>query len=221
MAQRPSFLFFLLVLLLESCASLPDPQTPEDSLVIGYFSLYFPDEYFNSGQSVIVRNIELDIRDLTTGRWIVRFLSDGNFQFLAHGGDTYSLVSSRANLLNGSMRYVFGPRPINLRIDPVPGKVLSLGKIQLNYRPVEDSFTFHPKIDFSIRGGGGGGGMSGTPRTFGGGGAAVIGQAFNVSISQTWDDADLLSYMKRVAPTTPWLFRDILDVKMEAQPGAP
>jgi hypothetical protein len=199
---------------------LPGPQTPKDSLVIGYFSLYFPGEYFNSGKSVINSNIELDIRDVTTGRWIFRFLSGGYFQFLAHGGDTYSLVTSRANLLNGSMHYVFGPRPISLKIDPVSGKVLSLGKIQLNYSAVrEESSVFHPRIDFSIRGEGGG--TSGNPPTASGGGPSVIGKAFSVSISQTWDDAGLLSYMRRVDPTSLWLSRDIVDVKMEVQPDAP
>ena len=204
--------------LLVSCASLPAPQTPQDSLVVGYFSLYFPDEYFNSGLTRIDRDIELDIRDITTGRWILRLVYGGPFQFVAHAGDTYVLESSRANLLNGSMRYVFGPRPIELKIDPDPGKVVSVGTIQLTYSPVKESpTTFHQRIDYSVRMGG----MGGLSPLNSGGGQTVVDQAFDVSISQTFDDAGLLSYLKQVDPASQWLSREVQDVKIPAPAAAP
>ena len=206
------------VVLLAGCASNPRPSAQGDSLVIGYFSLYFPDEYFNSGLTRIERDIELDIRDITSGRWIVRLVYGGPFQFVAHAGDTYVLESSRANLLNGSMRYVFGPRPIGLKIVPDPGKVVSLGTIQLTYNPVKESPTaFHQRIDYSIRMGG----MGGPSPLNAGGGRAVVDQAFDVSISQTFDDAGLLSYIPQADLSSPWLSREVQDVKVPSPAATP
>ena len=216
--MKKLFVLAILAALLASCASLPSPQNPQDSLVVGYFSLYFPDEYFNSGLTRIDRDVELDFRDITSGRWILRLVYGGHFQFLAHAGDTYVLESSRANLLNGSMRYVFGPRPIGLKIDPDPGKVVSLGTIQLTYNPVKESpTTFHQRIDYSVRMGG----MGGLSPLNSGGGQTVVDQPFDVSISQTFDDTGLVSYLRQVDPSSPWLSRQIQDVKIPAPAAKP
>jgi len=204
-------------LLLLSCSSLPAPQAPGDSLVIGYFSMIFPGEYFDSALTTIDSNIELDFRDLTTGHWVLQFLNGGHFRFLARGGHTYELVNSRAHLENGSRTYIFGPRQIGLKIEPSPGKVLSLGRIQLTYTRSKDTFTFHPEVDYEIRSAGGFSGLS--P-----GLASSMTRnvaAYDVSPSQTWDDTDLRTYMKKLDPSSPWLSRDIVHVAIATPSLAP
>jgi hypothetical protein len=52
--------------LLGSCASIPAPESPDDSLVIGYMALDFPDGYFEEGRRTIASGINLSIRQLAT-----------------------------------------------------------------------------------------------------------------------------------------------------------
>lgn len=181
--------------------------------MIGYFTLNFPGEYFDSGQSIIDSNIELDFRDVTTGHWVLCFVSGGHFQFLARGEDTYVLVSSRANLENGSRRYVFGPRPIGLKIEAVPGKVLSLGEIRLIYDNARDMFPGYASIDYEVRSSGGMSGLShGLAES-----ASRKDLVYDVSISQKLDDAELRLFMKRLNRESSWIARDIVDVRLEAR----
>jgi len=194
-----------------ACASLPAPGSPDDSLVIGSFSLYFPEGgYFDSGVWEIDRGIELDAQDLTTGQWIPMFLSGGDFWFLAHSGDTYEIVSARAEVEFGSRTYVFGERKIGLKIDAQAEKVLSLGEIRLTYNKVKDTWSFHPKIDYEIRSAGG---MQGASPAL----AEAMTrseEAFDVVVSQKLDDKNTQSTLKRIDPASPWLSRDIVDVKL-------
>ena len=203
--------------LLASCSSLPGPHSPEDSLVIGSFSMYFPGGFFDTAQSSLDGNIELDFRDVTTGHSVVKFLYNGHFAFLARGGDTYELVSSRANLLNGSRRYILGPRTIGLKIEPSPGQTLYLGNVTLTYTQMKDTLSVHPEVDYETIAMGSSAGMS--PNVVG----ANIrdDKYYDVSVSQTWDDTALLSYMKKQDPSSPWLSRGVVDVKTASSPASP
>jgi len=209
-------LLFLGLLLLVSCASLPSPSSPSDSLVIGFFTLYFPGGYFDTPQTNIERDVELDFRDVTTGKRFSTFTIGGTFKFLAHGNDAYTLVRSRANLLNGSRRYIIGPRAVGLEIAPSPGKVLYVGNIQLTYSHPPGTPVLYPELDYEIRAEGG----PGVSSEVGGEGIIKTVESYNVTITRTWDEAALREYMKRIDSSSSWLSRDIVDVKQgNTSPG--
>ncbi|HVP18611.1 MAG TPA: hypothetical protein VMU36_06405, partial [Spirochaetia bacterium] len=118
--------------------------------------------------------------------------------------------SSRANLENGSRRYVFGPRLLNLKLEPEPGKVLFVGQLQLTYKRAADTLAFRPEIDYEVRSFGG---MAGVSPGFVEA-VSKLDRTYDVTLSQKIDDTELLSYMKRVDPSSPWLSRDIVDFKI-------
>ena len=148
-AMKKLFVMLAISVLLASCSTLPGPHTADDSLVIGYFSLYFPGGFFDTGQSSVNSGIELDFRDITTGGSFAKFLYNGHFAFVARGGDTYELVSSRADIADGgSLSYILGPRAINLRIEASPGRVLYLGNVTVTYTEMKDTLAFRPEVDY-------------------------------------------------------------------------
>lgn len=133
---------FLGASLLVSCVALPKPETESDSLVIGFFSLVFPGGYFSSPLTTIDRGVELDFRDVTTGRWHVEFTIGGTFKFIAHGGDRYALISSRASLLDASRRFIMGPRAIKLEIPSSPGRYCTWGTFSSRTPPLPTCLHF-------------------------------------------------------------------------------
>ena len=204
------------LLLLASCASLPSPGSPSDSLVIGFFTLHFPGGYFDTQQTIIERDLELDFRDVTTGRNFSLFPVGGTFKFLAQGNDAYRLVTSRASLENGTRRYIIGPRAVGIDFQASPGKVTYVGDIQLTYSHSPGMPVLYPELDYEIRAEGEGGFLSDN----GGGVVIKTVESYNVAIARKSDEKALREYMKRVAPDSPWLSRDIVDMKQgNDQPG--
>lgn len=53
-----------------------------------------------------------------------------------------------------------------------------------------------------------------------GGGASYLDRPYDVTMSQTWDESRLRDYMKRIDPASPWLSRDIVDVKLKNPSGS-
>ncbi len=204
-------LFFLL-----SCSTLPGPNSPDVSLVIGTFSMSFPGKFFDTQHTVINSDIELDIRDVTAGRTFSKFLYNGHFAFLAQPGHTYELAGSRANMLDGSRRYILGWRPIGLKIEPSAGRVLSLGNVTMTYAAQKDTLAFRPEVDYELIAMG----SSAEGTSPGAVGAHIKDDKYyDVSVSQAWDDAALQSYMKEQNPSSPWLSREIVDVNKPAAPS--
>ena len=107
-------------------------------------------------------------------------------------------------------RYIFGPRHLGIRIAPSPGKVLSLGNIRLEYTRNKDTWAVHPEIDYEVKNMGGMGGV--TPSVA----ESMIKTdvAYDVSLSQQFDDNAVRSFMKKLTPSSPWLSRDIVDAKI-------
>lgn len=58
-------LFLVAVLDVLSCAGIPKPETPQDTLIIGSFVLDFPDGFFDDPSRAITSGIELTITNTT------------------------------------------------------------------------------------------------------------------------------------------------------------
>jgi hypothetical protein len=131
----------LLLSLLLSCASSPAPENPEDSLVIGYFVLDYPDGYFDKPKRTFSSGITIYLTNQSTGRSFWVSTSGGYYQFLSNGTDTYSLDRYK-HVVEGSTT----SGTFNRRFTAKPHSVVYLGHSTLTYARPRQSVKTDVKV---------------------------------------------------------------------------
>jgi len=125
----------LIVLLILSCASIPQPHTPDDTLVIGSLVLDFPDGFFDYPPRTITSGIELVITNKTEGyAFSVRTFKDGYFCFVSNGHDSFSLDRFSYERKEQSWQQVTLKSALGIPVTLSPGRVRYLGKLTIAYR---------------------------------------------------------------------------------------
>ncbi len=84
----------LLALTAASCASIPTPaQNSDESLVIGYLVVDFPDGYFSAPPRSLDQGVWVELTNTTKNqKFKVQTGEDGCFYFLSNGRDSYSIT---------------------------------------------------------------------------------------------------------------------------------
>jgi hypothetical protein len=174
-----------IAVLLFSCASLPEPESQGDSLVIGNLILDFPDGFFNQSRRTITSGVNIRLANLTKGtKFMLTTSPPGYFFFLTNGTDEFELESFeyRTEALGG--RYNLGRTPMEIRIRNTPDKVIYLGHIKRSYTL--------PKLVKSN--------MEGSRTSWN----------FEVKWSGTWDQEALRLYIAEISPDSPWLTHEVM-----------
>lgn len=126
MKKRIAILGLLPLLL--SCASFPEPEAPENSLVIGYLVLDYPDGYFEHGRRTFTSGITVNLTNQASGRKFWLTTSNGFFHFLSNGTDSYTLdtykLSVEGATSEGRLKRSFTTKPHS---------VVYLGHLTLTY----------------------------------------------------------------------------------------
>jgi hypothetical protein len=165
-----------------SCASLPEPEGPDTALVIGSFTMAFPDGFFGGVPRTFTQGAKLYFANLRTSKSF-SILSDsrGYFSFLSNGTDEYAFVGGEMKLNETGRQSSFGGRVMR-RFPTVPGKVVYLGHFTL-------SFT-HPQ------------------KTAKQANKAIIWNYEEV-VDLEWRDEELQQYLAAKSPDSAWLQREL------------
>jgi hypothetical protein len=204
-------LLVCVVALFASCAGLPPTDSSQASLVIGSISLDFPGGFFNAGAREITDAVELNVQNVTTKTEFSVYSRSGYFWFPANGSDEYILESCQFSQTVGSNATVLGEQKIGAKIPATPGNILYVGDISFTYTYVADSATSlrvdRPQPDYTVFVGGTSMGPQGTH------GAERRDYMYSVTMGRQWNDQALQERIKSIAPGSPWLSRQIVDLK--------
>ena len=128
--------------LLLSCASIPDAEKPDDSLVIGTLSLDFPNGFFDRAESRTVQSyIQITIKNVTHGTsFTVPTSQDGHFAFLSNGSDSYDVDSYDVEVRLTDGKYHLQGR-LNFSFTARPKVIFFIGDLTVTYvRPQRAEF---------------------------------------------------------------------------------
>lgn len=133
---KTAFYGYIIVALLLSCATspppLPEPEKFSDSLLIGAFSVEFPDGYRAGAVSfaaatTFVEGVSLYFRNVTRDEdFVVEVDSSGYYHFLSNGTDEF-LLRGFSYLGETARRITLISGEINIHIDNMPGSLIYLG----------------------------------------------------------------------------------------------
>jgi hypothetical protein len=169
--------------LLAGCASLPVPESPEDSLVIGYFVLDFPDGFFEQNRHTFTSGVTLNFINETTGKKFWLITSEGYFQFLSNGTDSYAFESYKLETSNGSVN-----GGIDKKFAAKPHSVLYLGQLTLIY--AKPKKTYKTSMDLK-----------------------TVYWEFQNSSNFAYNEEELRGYLQGKDPQCPWLEYEVARVR--------
>jgi hypothetical protein len=192
--------------LLISCATVPEPTSPQEYLVIGRFSLDCPTGFFGSAIWRIDSQVKLVFRDVESGTLHRVYTDRGWFAFVGSGRGGYTLESSSYASSIGTPEFVLGPRSLSIWNCAEPGKVIYLGEIRMVY--VRRAIQVGPpgrldQPDYKVVEGWGMGSptaMSGPP--------ARVNETYDVTLDRRWDTAAAAAHLGLVSPASTWRSRD-------------
>ena len=177
------------ILAILSCAGIPNPKSPDETLVIGSLLLDFPDGFFDYPPRTIASGVEISMVNTTENyAFVVRTGPNGYYTFISNGHDTYSLeryhyeetiVSQRVNMQG----------KLNVPVSVSPGKVRYVGALTITYaRPSRSNKE------------------------------AVKANLWNFETSATWKyrQDEMIDYIKSMDPESQWLSLEI-DIKTGLQ----
>jgi hypothetical protein len=166
--------------LLSACASIPSPESPDDSLVIGYFALDFPDGFFDKGRRTITSGVTLNFVNQTTGRkfWITT--SNGYYQFLSNGTDSYTFASYKIESDRATVQST-----VDKTFATKPRSVVYLGHLTLIYaKPKQTHKTsMDQKSNY---------------------------WNFDTTANFLYNEGELRSYLREKDPDSPWLEYEVV-----------
>jgi len=170
--------------LLFSCASMPAPEGPDDSLVIGYFALDFPEGFFEQSKRTFTSGVTLNIKNETTGGRFRLTTSKGYFQFLSNGSDSYLIEEYSFQERDQSGRYgVKGE--VNRKFSTRTHSVVYLGHLTVVYTKPKATHKTSADLKSNY-------------------------WAFKTSDDFKYNEGELLSYLRDKDPECPWLEYEVV-----------
>jgi len=193
----------VLAFALSACATIPEPKSAGDSLVIGSAALEFPDGFLGQPARTIGSNLLLHFLDLTNGRRFARLAVDGYFYFRGSGDDRYMLESYEYSTQDYTGEYNLDDS-IGQEFPSVPGKLVYVGRLAVRYEKprISSRVTFAQVIGFDD------GGLFGALKSEGFSPIHRMEPAYwqyDRTIERSWDDSALLAYLRDKDPRSPWL----------------
>ena len=163
-----------------ACASIPAPEGPDDSLVIGCFTLDFPDGFFDQTKRTITSGVTLNFINETTGKkfWITT--SDGFYQFLSNGTDSYLFDSYHLQSSGGSVGGEF-----NKNLPLKPHCVVYLGHMTVIYAKPQK--THKTSMD-----------------------EKTVYWNYERSVKMLFNEGELRTYLSSKDPQSPWLDYEVV-----------
>jgi opacity protein-like surface antigen len=190
--RRTLALAAVAALLLGSCASAPEPQGTQDSLVSGYITLDFVDGFFNMGPRVLKSGLSVAFEKEGTGETVTaRTDSEGLFAFATGGGGRWVLRSIRYEEKVADNTFTGGPN-LGFSFDVEPGSIAYIGDLTVVYADPEQ--TAH-----STRG-------STKTRSYN----------YDISLRHTHEVGRFSSYLETKFSESAWLGRPIQEVKLQS-----
>ncbi len=166
--------------LLSACASIPAPEGPDDSLVIGYFALDFPDGFFDQNRRTITTGITLSFVNQTTGRKFSITTSNGYYQFLSNGADSYTFASYKVQSDRATIQSA-----VNKTFAAKPRSVVYLGHLTVVYS--KPKATHQTSMDQKTN-----------------------YWNFDTSADFAYKDGELVGYLRDKDPENPWLEYEVV-----------
>jgi hypothetical protein len=195
--------------LLISCATVPEPRSPQEYLVMGRFTLACPTGFFGGATKSIDTGVQLVFRDVDSGSTITVSTMNGWFAFAGVGSGGYRLESSSyARSTNGREGFVIGPRNIGVWNCAEPGRVIYLGDMTLVYTPRNDTYGPRGRFDqpdYEIS-------MPDQPSDY----PVLLDSGsradwtYDVSLDRRWDTPAAAKHLVRLSPHSAWLSRDMV-----------
>ncbi len=166
--------------LLSACASIPAPEGPDDSLVIGYFALDFPDGFFDQNRRTITTGITLSFVNQSTGRKFSITTSNGYYQFLSNGADSYTFASYKVQSDRATIQ-----SKIDKTFAAKPRSVVYLGHLTVIY--AKPKATHETSLDQKAN-----------------------YWNFETSANFAYKEEELRSYLRDKDPENPWLAYEVV-----------
>jgi hypothetical protein len=179
--------------MLLACASFPEPQGTEDSLVIGSLILDFPDGLYDGLPQKVDINVRVTFRNVTRNERFHVYTKRGYFYFPTNGSDEFILESYR--ILQTRIEdtlYSFSDQRVELKVVNSPNRVIYLGRISVT--------CSDPRL----------------VREFGAGGGNRY-YRYGVSVTVQWHQDLLRRYLERRQPDSPWLDLEIVEYGRNSQ----
>jgi hypothetical protein len=192
-----------LIGLLASCASLPAPQSANDSLVVGRFVLSFPDGFFDQRPRTVDSWVLLHFYLPAEPRHFSVLTSyDGYFRFRSSGTGELILTGYNLTLSEYTNDYQTQYRladSLDQRFTIQPHEVVYLGEIAVNYtRPQQVNGESIGRESYAVQNN-----------------IGVTWQHqnwdFGRSIARSFDAQGLMKYLQEKGPRSPWLKYDIVE----------
>jgi hypothetical protein len=175
----------VVAVVLAGCASLPRPESEDNSLVVGYLVLDFPDGFFADRPRTVSDGVQVSFINTTQQREFTVRTTDGYFCFLSNGSDDYVMKTYKYETRsNSGHTTTVGGGEIMREISTEPGKVVYLGHITVVYGS--------PKRTRSL------------------GGDAQSFWSFDVKADSRWDLDSLHEYLVRRDSRGDWLEREVV-----------
>jgi len=170
------------ILSILSCAGIPNPKSPDETLVIGSLQLDFPDGFFDYPSRTIASGIEISIVNSTENYpFVVRTGPNGYYTFISNGHDTYSLERYHYEETIISQRVTLQGK-LGMPVLVSPGKVRYVGALTITYaRPNRSNKE------------------------------AVKANLWNFELSSSWKYRrdEMTEYIKSMDPDSQWLSLEI------------
>lgn len=193
MMRRTLLLLVAAALILAGCATVPEPQDTQDSLVSGYISLDFVDGFFNMGPRELTTGLTVTFEDQQTGRIVTaRSDSEGLFAFASGGGGSWILQSIRYEEKVADSTFTGGPN-LGFSFEVEPATIAYIGDLTVVYAAPEQT-------DHSSRAG-----------------KKTVTYDYDISLRHTSDEARFGEYIESKFSETPWLSRPIRQVALQAR----
>lgn len=169
-----------LLAFLVSCASIPTPENPDDSLVIGYFALDYPDGWFDQAKRTIVSGVTLYFTNQSSGNKFWLTTSQGYFQFLSNGADSYSLEGYKVTVDRST-----SSGDVSLKFTTKPHTVVYLGHHTMMHTDPQKTIRTTPE-------------------------GRAIYWTYKRSINSQYKEGEMLTYLKSKDPESPWLEYEVV-----------
>ena len=173
--------------LLVSCAGFPQPETDQESLIIGRLLLEFPDGFFDQAPRTIKHGVRVNIYNSTTKYSFSVNTNNGFYYFVTNGKDKYVLSSYEYATKTSSGTYTIHPKKIEKRLPTGEGKVIYLGDLIFRYAA--------PKLAKQYGGG--------SNRTF----------DYKILDKNSWDKNAVIEYLEKKQPRGKWLSYEFVENK--------